>query len=151
MMQELYGDEYIVRFFEKDLKEVDNYVDKKEEKYLKGTTGGMNVGVYTLFSGVINDEPVGFVRCYCPSTDRLFFLGVEPKYKNAQDAIASLYRVPRKLSDHIKHINRQGERYSTVFNETGTKMLKNGMSKEDIQDVVTISGKRYFSLMQYEY
>src|SRR5690606_21550030 len=47
MMQELYGDEHIVDFFRQHLKEVDSFVDKKEEKYLEGTTKGMNVGVYT--------------------------------------------------------------------------------------------------------
>ena len=50
MIQELKGDEGIVNFFRESLNEVDTYVDKKE-KYLQGTTGGMNIGVYTLFKG----------------------------------------------------------------------------------------------------
>jgi hypothetical protein len=117
MMQELYGEEHVFRFFEKNLKEVDTYVDKKNKKYLEGTTGGMNVGVYTLFKGVINEEEVAYIRCFCPSTDRMFFLGVNPEHNNAKDAIASLYRVPKKLRSHIKYIQRQGERFSTVFDK----------------------------------
>lgn len=151
MMQQLYGDEYVFRFFSESLTEVDSYVDKKEEKYLEGTTKGMNIGVYTLFKGVINDVDVAYVRCYCPSTDRMFFLGVHPENTNAKDAIASLYQVPKKLKDKIKYIQRQGERFSTVFDEEGTMMLKNGMLQSDISDTTTISGNEYFSKLKYEY
>ena len=149
-MQEKYGDEYLFRFFSKDLKEVDTYTDKKDEKYLQGTTGGMNVGVYTLFKGKINNEPVAYVRCYCPSTDRMFFLGVAPENKNAKDAIASLYRIPSKLKPHIKSIARQGERFSTTFTPAGTKIMKS-LTERDTADLVSISGKDYFELMSYEY
>lgn len=150
MMEELYGIDYLFRFFNKNLKEVDTYTDKKAEEYLEGTTKGMNIGVYTLFKGRINETEVSYVRCYCPSTDRMFYLGVEPSNKNAKDAIASLYRVPRKLKNHIKYINRQGERFSTIFDEEGTKILKT-LSKEDVADTVTISGDEYFNYMRYEY
>jgi hypothetical protein len=157
IMRNLHGDTYLYDFFTKVLKEVDTYVDKKEDKFMIGTTNSNNVGVYTLFMGVlerdiVNATYISFVRCYCPSTDRMFFLGVEPKYTNAKDAIASLYRIPKKLKNHIKYIQRQGERYSTVFDDEGTYMLKNNkLTKNDIQDTVTISGDEYFKKMRYEY
>jgi hypothetical protein len=150
MMQEKYGDEYLVSFFSEYMKEVDTFVDKKNAKFLEGTTGGMNVGVYTLFKGEINNEQIAYVRCYCPSTDRMFFLGVENKHNNAKDAIASLYRVPRKLVDHIESINRQGERYSTIFTQDGNKILSS-LSKEDVADLASVTGNKYFSLIKYEY
>jgi len=94
-IQQRDGEEGVYRFFKENLKEVDTYIDKKEDKYLEGTTNGMNIGVYTLFKGEINNTEVAYVRCYCPSTDRMFFLGVEPINTNAQDSIASLYQVPK--------------------------------------------------------
>jgi len=145
-----FGDEFMFRFLSKNLTEIDSYVDKKAEEYLVGTTGGMNIGVYTLFRGRVMDEDIAYVRCYCPSTDRMFFLGVEPKHTNAKDAIASLYRVPRKLKQYIKHINRQGEVYSTNFTDEGIKLLKS-MSKQDVADLVGISGDEYFTNLKYEY
>jgi len=152
LMQECFGDSYIVDFFSKNLKEIDTYVDKKTEDKLIGTTKSMNIGVYTLFKGKISNVEISYVRCYCPSTDRMFFLGVENKHTNAKDAIASLYRVPKKLKQHIKYIQRQGERFSTVFDELGTKMLKEKqLNQSDIQDVISITGDEYFSKMQYEY
>lgn len=133
------------------MQEVDTYIDKKEEKYLIGTTGGMNVGVYTLLKGKVNEEEeVSYVRCYCPSTDRMFYLGVDNTQKNAKDAIASLYRVPKKLLHHIKYIQRQGERFSTVLTESGDSVRKT-MVEEDYQDTITISGNEYFLKMRYEY
>ena len=150
MIQELKGDEGIVNFFRESLNEVDTYVDKKEEKYLQGTTGGMNIGVYTLFKGEINNEKIAYVRCYCPSTDRMFFLGVDDVHNNAKDAIASLYRIPFKLKKHIKSISRQGERFSTILTEEGNNVL-NSMTKEEIEDNTYLSGSDYFKLMQYEY
>src|SRR5690606_15662067 len=143
-----FGDEFMFRFLSKNLTEIDSYVDKKAEEYLVGTTGGMNIGVYTLFRGRVMDEDIAYVRCYCPSTDRMFFLGVEPKHTNAKDAIASLYRVPRKLKQYIKHINRQGEVYSTNFTDEGIKLLKS-MSKQDVADLVGISGDEYFTNLKY--
>jgi hypothetical protein len=149
-MQEKFGDEYLITFFKKYLNEVDTFVDKKEEKYLIGTTGGMNIGVYTLFKGKINNAEIAYVRCYCPSTDRMFFLGVDEKYKNAKDAIASLYRIPMKLKSHIKSISRQGERFSTILTETGNKILSY-LTKEEIENVSDLTGKDYFSLINYEF
>lgn len=150
LMQEKYGDEYLVNFFREHLKEVDTFIDKKDEKYLKGTTGGMNVGVYTLFKGNINNEKIAFVRCYCPSTDRMFFLGVGSEHNSAKDAIASLYRIPSKLKSHIKSISRQGERFSTILTDEGNGILKK-LTEKEIQDVVSINGDSYFDLIKYEY
>lgn len=150
LMQELYGDEHLVNFFSEHMKEVNTFVDKKSEAYLKGTTGGMNVGVYTLFKGHINNEQIAYVRCYCPSTDRMFFLGVENKHSTAKNAIASLYRIPQKLSNHIATISRQGERYNTTFTAEGEQVLS-GLSKDEIADLTSISGHKYFELITYEY
>ncbi len=148
---EKYGNEYVFRFLSENLKEVDTYVDKKSEQYLKGTTMGMNVGVYTLFKGQMGNTELAFVRCYCPSTDRMFFLGVDPETNdNAKDAIASLYRVPEKLKKHIKYIQRQGERFTTVFDEKGNQLMKT-LPKEDLTNLVPVSGDEYFELMTYEY
>jgi hypothetical protein len=150
LIQEKFGEEHLFNFIRQGLTEIDTYVDRKDPKYLEGTTKGMNVGVYTLFKGIINDESVAYVRCYCPSTDRMFFLGVMPEHTNAKDAIASLYRVPKKLSKNIKYIQRQGERFSTVFDELGTNILKS-LKTEDIQNTTSITGEEYFSKIRYEF
>lgn len=150
LMQELFGDTFVFDFFKKVMDEVDTYTDIKDEEFLEGTTNGMNIGVYTLFKGKINDESISYVRCFCPSTDRMFFLGVEPKYNTAKDAIASLYRIPKELKSEIKEIRRQGERFSTIFTDKGKKLLAK-LSQTDIQDTTTISGDEYFSKLTYEY
>ena len=149
-IEERHGNEALFRFISSNLKEIDSYTDKKNEGYLVGTTKGMNIGVYTLFKGKIEGIDLAFVRCYCPSTDRMFFLAVDPINNNAKDAIASLYRVPRKLLSEIKYIQRQGERFSTVFTEEGKSILKT-LSEFDISDLAHIDGDSYFKLMQYEY
>lgn len=149
-MEERWGSEYLFRFISDNLKEVDTYTDKKDDIYLEGTTRGMNIGVYTLFKGQLNNINMAFIRCYCPSSDRMFFLCVDAKNQNAKDAIASLYRVPAKLKNEIKYIQRQGERFSTVFTETGNSILKS-MPKEEIENLVHISGDEYFKKMRYEY
>jgi hypothetical protein len=150
LMQEKFGDSHIATFFENNLKEIDTYTHINNEEYLVGTTKSTNIGVYTLFRGNINDTIISYVRCYCPSTDRMFFLGVMNDHTSAKDAIASLYRVPRKLNGEIKYIQRQGERFSTVFSDKGKSIIK-GMEKKDFQDVVSVSGNEYFSKMRYEY
>ena len=149
-MEERWGSEYLFRFISDNLKEVNTYTDKKDEQFLVGTTGGMNIGVYTLFKGVVNGLKLAFVRCYCPSTDRMFFLCVDPSNTNAKDAIASLYRVPAKLKDEIKYIQRQGERFSTVFTDKGKEVLKS-MDEKEIAELTHISGDKYFSKLKYEY
>ena len=149
-IEEKHGNEALFNFISSHLKEIDTYIDKKDEKYLIGTTKCINNGVYTLFKGVTGNIDLAFVRCYCPSTDRMFFLSVDPINSNAKDAIASLYRVPKKLISEIKYIQRQGERFSTVFTDKGMTLLKS-LSKEDISDLTHISGNKYFSLMKYEY
>lgn len=115
--EEKFGPEYLFRFISDNLKEVNTYTNKKDAVFLEGTTKGMNIGVYTLFKGNAGSVELAFVRCYCPSTDRMFFLSVSPENNNAKDAIASLYRLPKKLINEIKYINRQGERFSTVLTE----------------------------------
>ena len=151
-IQQSEGEEGIYRLFKKHLKETDSYIDKKEDKYLEGTTKGMNIGVYTLFKGNINNIKIAYVRCYCPSTDRMFFLGVDPKHNNVKDAIASLYRVPKVLKDNIVEIYRQGEIFSTRFTDDVHEKLKNNnYTKEEIGDLVSISGEEYFSKIKYEY
>jgi hypothetical protein len=149
-LQEVNGDNYLINFFRQNLKEIDTYVDRKEFQYLEGTTKGMNIGVYTLLKGVINNVNIAYVRCYCPSTDRMFFLGVSSVYNNAKDAIASLYRVPKLLCKEIKDIKRQGERYSTTFTTKGIEILKN-ISKKEAEDLVSITGHEYFSKIKYEF
>lgn len=148
--QQKFGDEFLFRFFSENLKEIDTFVDKKDSKFLIGTTGGMNVGVYTLFKGVVNNINVAYVRCYCPSTDRIFFLGVDPTNTNAKDAIASLYTIPKLLVNEIETISRQGEKFSTTFTEKGKTILKS-LTEEQIRNLVSVSGEIYFKKMKYEY
>lgn len=150
--EDKFGGEFLFRFLSEHLKEIDTYVDKKDPKFLEKTTGGMNIGVYTLFKGTINDEEISYVRCYCPSTDRMFFLGVAPEFTNAKDAIASLCQIPVKLQGHLTSIRRQGEIFSFNFDDYGTEILKNKMlSTEDLHDVVSLKGEEYFSKLQFEY
>jgi len=149
-IEEVFGSERLYRFLSSHLKEVDTYTDKKEDKFLEGTTKGMNIGVYTLFKGGYGEVELAFVRCYCPSTDRMFFLSVDPENTNAKDAIASLYRIPAKLKSEIKYIQRQGERYSTVLTDKGKELLSL-LSKEEVSDLVSISGEQYFNLITYEF
>jgi len=149
--EEKFGGEFVFRFLSKYLIEVDNYIDKKDPKYLEGTIG-MNIGVYTLFKGIVNDIDIAYVRCYCPSTDRMFFLGVSPDIDNAKDAIASLCQIPVKLSKYLTSIARQGEMFSFNFNEIGTKMLKEQeLTKDDYLNVVSLKGNEYFSKIKFEY
>lgn len=150
--EEKFGGEFVFRFISKYLKEINTYVDKKSEEYLKNTVNSMNIGVYTLFKGTINNTDIAYVRCYCPSTDRMFFLGVNPSYNNAKDAIASLCQIPRILKDNLISINRQGEIFSFNFDEEGTKLLKDNLiSKEDLNDVISLTGDEYFSKIKFEY
>jgi len=152
LMEQKFGREYVVDFFKSDLEEVDTYIDKKDDKYLEGTTNGMNIGVYTLFKGNINNTEISYVRCYCPSTDRMFYLGVEDTHTNAKDAIASLYRVPLALKNGIEAIYRQGEKFSTFFNNVITKKLEqNEYSKEDLTTYTSLTGDEYFKLLKWEY
>lgn len=154
--QEVYGTEFVYRFLSEHLEEKDTYVDKKDSKYLEGTVKSMNIGVYTLFTGKYQGDfswshiKIAFIRCYCPSTDRMFFLSVSPYYKNAKDAIASLCRIPSKLKNEIVSIARQGEMFSFNFTEQGLKIIKT-MKKSDFAQTVAVSGDEYFSKMKFEY
>jgi len=109
----------------------------------------MNVGYYTLFKGKINNIDIAYVRCYCPSTDRMFFLGIAPEINTAKDAIASLCQVPSQLKNNLVSINRQGEMFSFNFDEVGTNMLKK--NKINFNDVVSLKGDEYFSKIKFEY
>ncbi len=127
-------------------------VDKKDSKYLEKTTKGMNIGVYTLFKGNIGNINIAYIRCYCPSTDRLFFLGVNSEILSAKDAIASLCQIPIKLKDNLISIKRQGEIFSFNFDENGTNLLKNqSLTFEDYKEVVSLKGDEYFGKLQFEY
>ena len=147
--EENYGGEYLYRFLSNNLKEVDTYVHKKEEKYLEGTTKNSNIGVYTLFKGSVNNIDIAYVRCYCPSTDRIFFLGVHESVTNAKDAIASLCQIPFDLKNTLSTITRCGEIYSFNFNEEGVKKIKN--KQVNIENVVSLTGDEYFSKLIWEY
>ncbi len=150
--EDKFGGEFVFRFLSEHLAEIDSYVDKKDPKYLEGTTGGMNIGVYTLFKGTVNDTDIAYVRCYCPSTDRMFFLGVHPDFTNAKDAIASLCQIPAKLKDKLVSISRQGEIFSFNFDDKGTNLLKqNKLTQEDFQNVVSLKGDEYFKKIKFEY
>ena len=150
--EEKFGGEFVYRFLSRYLKEVDNYVDKKDNQYLKKTVKSMNIGVYTLFKGNVNNIDIAYVRCYCPSTDRMFMLGVHPSFNDAKSAISSLCQIPIKLKPHLKTIARQGEIYSFTFDNIGTDLLKNKeLSKDDFQNVVSLKGDEYFSKLKFEY
>lgn len=146
------GETGVYDFFKENLKLVDTYTDVKDASRMVGTTNSQNIGVYSLFKGEINDVDIAYVRCYCPSTDRMFFLGVEPNMTTAKDAIASLYQVPKILKENIVSISRQGEKFSTVFDDETMNKLKNGLyTNEELSNYVSVSGDEYFGLMAYEY
>jgi hypothetical protein len=147
--EEKFGGEFVFKFLSKYLKEEDTYIDKKSDEYLKNTTGGMNIGVYTLFKGKINSFNIAYVTCYCPSTDRMFFLGVAPSINNAKDAIASLCQIPEELKNDLLSINRQGEIFSFNFTPMATEKLKN--NKVNLTIVVSLTGNEYFSKIKFEY
>ena len=146
--EEKFGGEFVFNFLSKNLKEINTFVDKKEAKYLKNTKG-MNVGVYTLFKGHINNMDIAYVRCYCPSTDRMFFLSVEPTYNDAKNAIASLCQIPNQLKHNLISISRQGECFSFNFDDKGTILLKE--NKINFSDVISLTGEEYFNKMKWEY
>lgn len=147
---EKFGGEFAFRFLSAYLKEVDTYIDKKDTKYLENTVKSMNIGTYTLFKGQVNNTEIAYVRCYCPSTDRMFFLGVNPQNNNAKDAIASLCQIPKKLKNEIVSVARQGEIFSFNFTQKGNEIVKK-LNTEELRDVVSLSGEEYFKKMKFEY
>lgn len=146
--EEKFGSDFVFNFISKNLMEVDTFVHKKSEKYLEGTKG-MNIGVYTLFKDKDKNVKFAYVRCYCPSTDRMFFLGVPPHFIDAKNAIASLCEVPKELKDNLVSIRRQGEIFSFTFDDEGTKKLKE--KSIDLTKTVSLTGDEYFSKMEFEY
>lgn len=167
MMDELYGSEHVFHFMAENLNEVDTYIDKKEEHYLEGTllgsgdkTSGQTIGTYTLFKGWINaDVEIAYVRCYCPSTDRMFFLGVDPEHEKADDAIASLLQIPSNVISHVNEIRRQGERFTLLFKTEEAQdvwnnyltSINDGSFDPSTLSFETLSGEEYFKTLTYEY
>lgn len=125
-MREKHGDEYLFEFLGNHFSEFDTFVNLKSKK---SNLKSKNIGIYTLIKGKVNGLEISYVRCFCPSTDRMFLLSVAPTITYAKDTIASLYVLPKKLIPHIKYINRQGERYSTILTEEVKKFMSN-MSME---------------------
>ena len=135
----------------KHLEKIDSYTDRKPEQYLLGTTKSMNIGVYDLFKGKINNVDVAYVRCFCPSTDRMFLLEVEDKHTNAKDAIASLCQVPRVLKDKVLYVQRNGEVFHFATDEQTVAEVNSGKySAEELADLVSFTGDEYFNLMKAE-
>lgn len=146
------GETGVYYFLKDNLSEVDTYTNVKDDSLMVGTINSTNIGVYTLFKGSVDDTEIAYVRCYCPSTDRMFFLGVDPSNTNAKDAIASLYQVPKILKEKIVSISRQGEKFSTTFDPETTKNLaQNKFSDDELRNYVSVTGDEYFELMTYEY
>ena len=148
--QEIHGPEYLGLWLSEKLDKIDTYIDKKPKNYLVGTTGGMNIGVYDLFVGTISGIKLSFVRCYCPSTDRMFFLQTEPRFTKAHNAIASLSRPPKKIKPHIEYIMRQGEEFTAYLTPEGEDIAKT-LTESELNDREAFTGKEYFELMTYEY
>lgn len=147
--EEKFGSDFVFNFISQNLIEIDTFVHQKSEKYLEGTKKGMNIGVYTLFKDKDKNVKFAYVRCYCPSTDRMFFLGVPPHFNDAKNAIASLCEVPRELKDNLVSIRRQGEIFSFTFDDEGTKKLKE--KSVDLKRTVSLNGDEYFNKIEFEY
>lgn len=148
---EKFGDEFMFRFFSDSLEVVDTYVDNNDPKYLEGTEKGVDVGMYTLFKGEVLGEDLAYVRYYCPLKDKMSFISVDPANSNAKDAIASLYKLPRKLKEHIAVINRQsglGSLYRSNFTEEGSRVSETLTESEEM-DLVNLDGDTYFSKINY--
>lgn len=136
-------------FLRGNLSEMDTFVNERQkEKFLDGTTGGEKIGVYTRYVGNINDGDITYVRCYCPSSDRMFFLCTE-NLDNAKDAIASLCEVPVDLYSEILEIYRQGEIFNFKLTEKGYQLIDSG--KVDYNNKRYLTGDEYFEKMRYEY
>ena len=119
------------------------------EKYL-GTPGNEErVDVYRLFKGRIGGAvDVTYVNCYCPSTGRDFMLGVDNKYNNVKDGIASLVEIPEGLHPYIDKIFRQGEVFGVTYTgiDTNSKefMKLNGTTRR------ALTGEVYFEKLAFE-
>jgi hypothetical protein len=130
---------------------IDTFVDKKQLERIKNPNS-MTVGVYTLYKAKDTITTLAYVQCYCPSTDRVFYLQCDPKYNNAKDALASLLRPPKCIMPYIKEISRQGEVFLLYIDnehlDTVETLLRN---KNNRQDVESVTGDWYFDKMVYEY
>ena len=61
-MELKYGSTGVYDFIKDNLSEIDTFVDKKADYFMEGTTKSMNIGVYTLFKGEVNDVDIAYVR-----------------------------------------------------------------------------------------
>jgi hypothetical protein len=118
------------------------------EKYGERKIGDQRVDVYALYKGKIGDINVSYVHCYCPSTGREFMLGVDNKYTNVKDAIASLVRVPKLLLPHIDKIFRQGEVFG--FTTVGIDSTSKEYKKAQESELVSLTGDYYFEKIAFE-
>lgn len=139
-------------FFDKfkyTLTKQDEYIHNKDGIYMIGTTGDKLLNYYARWTGIINENECTFIQCYCPSTDRLFFLSSE-NLETVQDCVASLLEFPEEVKKYITGINRQGEIYSLMFDSNNLETVNKILSKKN-QNMTCFSGKEYFDLIKYEY
>lgn len=143
-LEDVYGTEGVFDFISNNLSEVDVFVNEKS------SVASDIAKVYTLYKGEVSGYDIAYVKCACPSTERKFFLGVQPEETNAKDAIASLYRIPTQLKDKIVSFSRQGEKFSTIFDQETTTKIANSEFGE-FEDYTSLTGDEYFSLIENEF
>lgn len=134
-MSFFFGEEKMVQFLRTFLEEKETFVNERERKINPRRSN--YIGVYTRFTGIINDQPLTYVRVYCPSTDRMFFLCSENK-DNVKDCVASLLPVDYKKKD-IDCILRQGEVFLLKVKEGAKKI-----------NTYNLSGDEYFNFLKIE-
>jgi len=124
-------------------RQLDRVLKQVGETYVNPTDNG----TYTLFKGKLENTEVTYVRCFCPSTDRMFMLSCENKYTDAKNAIASLCMIPKDVKDDVEYISRQGEVFLTTFKcDTESKEFKDKLKSTP----VSLTGEEYFSKLVYE-
>lgn len=126
-------------------RQLDRVLKQVGETYVNPTDNG----TYTLFKGKLENTDVTYVRCFCPSTDRMFMLSCENKYTDAKNAIASLCMIPKDVKDEVQFISRQGEVFLTTFKDgcdTESKEFKEKLKSTP----VSLTGEEYFSKLVYE-
>lgn len=135
--------------FKDVLTKKDEYIHNKDGVYMIGTTGNKLLNYYARWTGVINENKCTFIQCYCPSTDRLFFLSTE-NLVSVKDCVASLLEFPKSIKEFITGINRQGEIYSLMFDDNNLEKVNKLLSNSN-QEMTFFSGDEYFDLLRYEY
>lgn len=122
-------------------------LDKKLKQHGETYVEPRDNGTYTLFKGKLEGTDVTYVRCFCPSTDRIFMLSCENKYDNPKEAIASLCMIPKDVVGDIETISRQGEIFLATFCcDTETDEFKQKLKSTP----VSLTGEQYFSKLVYE-